>query len=65
MPVGPKHKYTKPCKHRHLSGRDCKQRVGRQVLTGTFPDPVLCELHRVPCAECRTMASAFGLELVP
>jgi hypothetical protein len=44
-------RYTKPCKHVHYSGRRCMERVSK-LLTGLYPDPVLCLQHRMQCSEC-------------
>lgn len=58
--ASPIKRYTKPCRHRHLSGRDCKQRVGREPLTGQFPDPAYCAFHAGNgCSDCVAMARAF------
>ncbi len=47
-------RYGKPCKHAHVSGRRCAERVS----TGT--DPSLCVLHkRGACTECDSMKAAF------
>jgi hypothetical protein len=53
-------RYTKPCKHVHYSGRRCMERVSK-LLTGLYPDPVLCLQHRMQCSECEAMARALPL----
>jgi hypothetical protein len=57
----PLRRHTKPCKHVHYSGHKCMERVSK-LLTGLYPDPVLCRPHREqPCADCEAMARAFPL----
>lgn len=50
-------KYTVQCKHVHVSGRRCGQRVPKTRAER------LCDLHPKPlhhlCEECRSMMAAF------
>jgi hypothetical protein len=36
------------------------ERVSK-LLTGLYPDPVLCLQHRMECTDCKAMAKAFLL----
>lgn len=52
-------KHTRPCKHIHVSGRKCGNRVPKKDMYGKAVK--LCELHRGDCLECQSMMRAFGL----
>lgn len=56
------YKFTKtnPCKHVHVSGRKCGQRVPKKDLLGK--KVLFCELHKGECSECRSMMRAFGIK---
>lgn len=57
MPNGPLWKYTVRCKHVHLSGRRCANRIPKKSAS-----KMNCGIHREsPCLECVSMAEAFGL----
>lgn len=46
---------SKPCKHIHVSGRRCSQRVKKD------PRVSFCSLHQDPvCRECASMLGAFS-----
>lgn len=57
MPKPPTFKYTRRCRHEHVSGRRCGARVGRDA----FGDiPLFCGFHKGnECAECKAMMAAF------
>ena len=58
MPNGPLWKYTVRCKHVHLSGRRCAQRIPKKSAS-----KMNCGIHKAgPCDECVSMAVAFGLD---
>lgn len=44
---------TKPCKHVHVSGRRCAQRVQNKRIVE------VCGIHKEGCSECRSMMDAF------
>lgn len=58
MPNGPLWKYTVRCKHVHLSGRRCAERIPKK----TSATRVFCGLHKAVCKDCVSMATAFGLD---
>lgn len=48
-------KYAVACKHRHVSGRRCGQRIAQKL--------VYCGLHnKGQCAECDDMLLSFGMD---
>lgn len=55
---------SRPCRHKHLSGRRCAQRLRKPYLVNGQTGEVawICVLHRNgECDECDAMLRAFPL----